>query len=78
MFNILSNSVFNEIWYLIQNKTKYLQVHIKLKECHIESQILIYSCSYIVYALFKQNMIVSRKKLIQILIFKPCKMSDYI
>lgn len=63
MFNILSNSVFNEIWYLIQNKTKYLQVHIKLKECHIESQILIYSCSYIVYALFKQNMIVSRKKI---------------
>lgn len=63
MSNILSNSVFIEIWYLIQNKTKYLQVHIKQKECHIESQILIYSCSYIVYALFKQNMIVSRKKI---------------
>lgn len=62
MSNRLSNSVFNEIWYFIQKNQNYLQVHIKQNECHIESQILIYSCSYIVYALFKQNMNVSREK----------------
>lgn len=38
------------IKFLIQNKTKDLQVHVKQKECHIESQTLIYSCSYILYA----------------------------